>query len=168
MGGSNIGQTSTSSAKKAKVVNGKTSVNQRNHIRMVMSELKSILCTTTSEGTKTGIRENMNLVLEELLKVDDELKEWLEYTGYFDLANRKRILDKVKTRREFDQRRADFLAQVQSATIHALPAPMSLVQQELPPLRYRRSRRLSGARSRRSRRAIRAETYGTLDGVDDD
>lgn len=167
MGGSNIGQTSTSSAKKAKLGNGKTSVNQGSHIRIVMSELKSTLCTTTSEGTKTGIRENMNLVLEELLKLDNELRTWLEYTGYFNPENRKRILDKARTRREFDQRRAEFLAQVQSATIHALPAPLSLVQQELPPLRYRRSRRSSGARFR-SRRAIRAETYGTLDGIDDD
>lgn len=99
----------------------------------------------------------MNRLLEEILKVDDELRTWLEYTGYFDPENRKRILDKAKTRRELDQRRAEFLAQVQSATIHALPAPMSLVQQELPPLRYRRSRRFSGATSR-PRRAIRAET----------
>lgn len=134
---------------------------------MAMSEFKSTLCTTTSEGPETGTRENMNLVLEELLKVDDELRTWLEYTGYFDPENRKRILDKAKTRREFDQRRAEFLAQVQSATIHALPAPLSLVRQELPPLRYRRSKRSSGAQSR-SQRVIRAETYGTLDGIDDD
>ncbi len=124
---------------------------------MASRESKSTLCTTTTEGAETGTRENTNFLLEELLKVDDELRMWLEYTGYFDRENRKRMLDKAKTRREFDQRRAEFLAKVQSTTIHALPAPMSLVQQELPPLRYRRSRRLSGARSRQ-RRTIRAET----------
>lgn len=157
MGRSNIGQTSTSSAKKAKAGRRRTSINQGSNLQMVIPEFKSTSCTTTPERPKTGTRENMNLVLEELLKIDDELRTWLEYTGYFDLGNRKRILEKAKTRREFDQRRAEFLAQVQSATIHALPAPMSLVQQELPPLRYRRPRRLSGARSR-PRRAIRAET----------
>ncbi|PKK49131.1 hypothetical protein CI102_5565 [Trichoderma harzianum] len=157
MGRSKITQTSTSSAKKAKVGNGRTSSNRASHLQRAMPEFKSTLCTTTSERTKTRTRENMNRLLEEILKVDDELRTWLEYTGYFDPENRKRILDKAKTRRELDQRRAEFLAQVQSATIHALPAPMSLVQQELPPLRYRRSRRFSGATSR-PRRAIRAET----------
>lgn len=156
MGRSNIGQTSTSIAKKSKVGNGRTSFNRRSHPQRAMPEFKSTLCTTTSGGTKTGTSENKSLVLEELLKVDDELRTWLDCTGYFDSENRKRILDKARTRREFDQRRAEFLAQVQSATVHALPAPLSLIPQELPPLRYRRSRRLSRVTSR-SQKAISAE-----------
>ncbi|KAL6689837.1 hypothetical protein J3F84DRAFT_398815 [Trichoderma pleuroticola] len=130
------------------------------HLQMLIP-----LCTTTSERNRNGPREGLNQLLEQLLQVDDELRMWLEYTRYFDLENRKKILYRAKTRREIDQRRAKFLAQVQSATINTLRAPMSSVQHELPPIRCRRSARLSGV-TLRSQKAIPAESYDTLGGVD--
>ncbi|KID77876.1 YTH domain-containing protein 1 [Metarhizium brunneum] len=58
---------------------------------------------------------NPHTALQELVKVDDELRLWLDHTGFFDLAHRKRVLDGVRELQGLEAERAKVLEKIQSS-----------------------------------------------------
>lgn len=63
----------------------------------------------TSEGEAA---HNRATALQELLRMDDDLRLWLEHTGYFDIDHRNQILKRARVFKDFDERRMKFLAQL--------------------------------------------------------
>ncbi|KHN99034.1 YT521-B-like family protein [Metarhizium album ARSEF 1941] len=59
---------------------------------------------------------------QKLLVVDDELKLWLDHTGFFDLAHRKRVLDGVRELHGLEAEKAKVLKKIQSSKPSGQPA----------------------------------------------
>lgn len=68
----------------------------------------------SQEDTGTALR-NPQTTLQELLNVHDELRIWLDHTGFFDLEHRKRVLDGVRELKGLEAERAKVLHKIQSS-----------------------------------------------------
>lgn len=78
--------------------------------------------------------------LEELLRIDDDLRLWLERTRYFDVEHRRKVLDSARSFRAFDEERKKFLAKVQLTAGVPLSADVTRGRQDLPHLHLQPSK----------------------------
>ncbi|EFY90623.1 YT521-B-like family protein [Metarhizium acridum CQMa 102] len=65
---------------------------------------------------------NPHTALQELVKVDEELRLWLDHTSFFDLAHRKRVLGGVRELQRLEAEKAKVLEMIQSSKPSGQPA----------------------------------------------
>lgn len=78
-----------------------------------------------SQGDTTTALTNPHTTLQGLLKVHDELRIWLDHTGFFDLEHRRRVLDGVRELQGLEAERAKVLQKIQSSKPVEMTVPES-------------------------------------------
>lgn len=76
------------------------------------------------EPYRNQVREQKTPTLNDLLPLDEDLREWLEITGYHNVPYRSKILNRRRAIAALDAKREQLLAEMQTEERGGLPVPV--------------------------------------------